>query len=96
MGTRVRAILAGSFNGSRIRPGTEFTLPDGMKPGHWLEVLEVDVPSKPKAEVEAEQKAAAAEKAAKAAADTAAKNAELRGLAPKGSSGKGKTADDLA
>lgn len=96
MGTLVRAIAPGSFNGSRIRVGKEFVLPDGMKPGHWLEVVKTDTPAKSKADAAAEAKTAAEAKAAKDAADAAAKNAELRGLAPKPPAGKGKAADDLA
>lgn len=65
MGTLVRAIANGSFNGSRVRKGTEFTLPDGMKPGHWLEVIEpVEKP--------VEKPMTKAEKAAAAKADAAA------------------------
>lgn len=45
MGARVRAITAGFFDGSRVRAGKEFTLPDGMKPGKWLEVLEAEAPA---------------------------------------------------
>lgn len=45
MGTLVRAITAGFANGSRVRAGQEFELPDGVKPGKWLEKVK---PSKPK------------------------------------------------
>ena len=54
MGTLVRAIAPGSFNGSRVRVGKEFMLPDGVKPGHWLEVVKVDPPA---AEAKAEKAA---------------------------------------
>lgn len=56
MGTRVRAIITGFANGQRRRVGTEFTLPDGMKPGKWMEVLGEDVPAKSKDETEADAK----------------------------------------
>lgn len=57
MGTRVRAITAGSVDGQRVRPGKEFVLRDGLKPGKWLEVLEENVGALTKSEAKAKAKA---------------------------------------
>lgn len=81
MGTRVRAITTGFANGMRQRANKEFTLPDGVKPGKWMEVLEEEVPAKSKKETEADAKAAADAKK-KADADAVAKaNADNRNIA---------------
>jgi hypothetical protein len=88
MGTLVRAIAAGFYNGQRVRPGKEFTLADGIKPGKWMQVVQEDVPAKSKADTEAETKAKAKAKAADVAARVAADNAKNRNIAP--------PADDLA
>jgi hypothetical protein len=90
MATLVRAITAGFAGGSRKRPGDEFTLPDGVKPGKWLEVVKV-LPKKSKAELAGEAKEAAEAKEKADAEAAAKKNAELRNLAPPA----GKAADDL-
>lgn len=87
MGTLVKAIAAGFANGQRIRPGKVFTLPDGVKPGKWMEVVKTDVPAKGKAETAADAKAAAEAKKKADAAELAKKNAENRNIKP---------ADDLA
>lgn len=91
MGTLVRAIAPGFANGSRKRVGDEFTLADGVKPGHWLEVIQIDTPKKTKAELAAEIKAAAEAKVKAEAESRAEQNAQLRNLAPPA----GKTAADL-
>jgi hypothetical protein len=88
MGTLVRAIAAGFYNGQRVRPGKEFTLADGIKPGKWMEVLREDVPAKSKADTEAETQATAKAKGKADAARVAADNAKNRNIAP--------PADDLA
>lgn len=77
MGTLVRAIAAGFYNGQRVRPGKEFLLADGIKPGKWLEVLQENVSAKSKAEADAETKAAA--EAKKKADAAAAKQANDKG-----------------
>lgn len=95
MATLVKAITAGSFNGSRVRAGKEFVLPDGMKPGKWLEVIR-ELPSKPQAEAKADATAEATAKAAAKAAADAEQNAALRNLKPAAKASASKSAEDLA
>jgi hypothetical protein len=81
MGTKVRAIADGFAMGMRRRKGSEFTLPDGVKPGKWMEVLAKDVPAESKA---AQEERLAAEKKAAEDADKAAiakANQESRNIA---------------
>jgi hypothetical protein len=90
MGTLVRAIAAGFYNGQRVRPGKEFILADGIKPGKWLEVVQENVAAASKKQEEAEAKAAAdAKKKAEAAAVKQANDKNRNINQPK-------PADDLA
>lgn len=49
--TRAVALEDGFINGLRIRKGTEFLLPVGMRPGRWMLLLKdgETAPEKPKA-----------------------------------------------
>lgn len=48
---RVRAKLAGFYNGRRIRAGTTFDLNAGEKPARWMEVVKTKAPPPPAAVV---------------------------------------------
>jgi hypothetical protein len=81
MGTLVRAIAPGFANGSRKRVGDVFELPDGVRPGKWLQVIE-ETPAKSKAELAAELKAANDAKAQATKKAMHKQNAQLRNLPP--------------
>jgi hypothetical protein len=45
MGVKVKSTKTCFFNGQRYRPGEVFELPDGVKPGEFMEVVK-DAPAK--------------------------------------------------
>ncbi len=44
MAVLVRALCDGFFNGYRRRAGSEFHIPDEVKPGKWMEVVKPKAP----------------------------------------------------